>query len=152
VPEVLYADRIGIYFVSTKKPAGKTLDKIQSGHIAERLGRRLVPAGSSQAKGRIEPPRGDTAKPPTHMVRVKRYYHDGTDQHSLAAFHRGFQATLLPEASLPGRKRLCACFGRLGPDTLLAAKYSRKMNNCGGNADASRFKTTPFRLTAPVCP
>jgi transposase len=44
VPEALYADRIGIYFVNTRKPenrsieeqlAGKTLDKTQFGRIAE---------------------------------------------------------------------------------------------------------------------
>jgi transposase len=54
VPEVLCADRIGIYFANTKKaenwtieeqPAGKTLDKTQFGHIAETLGCALVPAG-----------------------------------------------------------------------------------------------------------
>jgi hypothetical protein len=62
-PEALYADRIGIYFVNTKKPenwtveeqlAEKTLDKTQFGHVADVLGRELIPAGSPQAKGRIE--------------------------------------------------------------------------------------------------
>ncbi|MDR3356466.1 MAG: ISNCY family transposase [Spirochaetaceae bacterium] len=62
-PEALYADRIGIYFVNTKKPehwsieeqlAGKTLDKTRFGHIADALGCDLIPAGSPQAKGRIE--------------------------------------------------------------------------------------------------
>jgi hypothetical protein len=62
-PQALYADRIGIYFVNTKKPeqwsieeqlAGKTLDTTQFGHIAETLGCELIPAGSPQAKGRIE--------------------------------------------------------------------------------------------------
>jgi hypothetical protein len=47
VPEALYADRIGIYFVNTKKAenwsieeqlAGKTLDKTQFGLITEKLG------------------------------------------------------------------------------------------------------------------
>jgi hypothetical protein len=63
VPEALYADRIGVYFVNTKKAenwtveeqlAGKTLDKTQFGSIAETLGCELIPAGSPQAKGRIE--------------------------------------------------------------------------------------------------
>ncbi|MDR0707674.1 MAG: hypothetical protein LBF60_07355 [Treponema sp.] len=62
-PEALYADRIGIYFINTKKPerwsieeqlAGKTLDKTQFGHIAQTVGRELTPARSPQAKGRIE--------------------------------------------------------------------------------------------------
>jgi transposase len=48
VPEALYADRIGVYFVNTKKAenrtveeqlAGKTLDKTRFGSIAETLGR-----------------------------------------------------------------------------------------------------------------
>jgi hypothetical protein len=34
--------------------AGKTLDKTQFGSIAEILGYKLIPAGSTQAKGRIE--------------------------------------------------------------------------------------------------
>jgi hypothetical protein len=63
VPEALYSDKIGIYFVNTKKPengtareqlAGKTLDKTQFGHVADLLGCELIPAGSPQAKGRIE--------------------------------------------------------------------------------------------------
>ena len=63
VPEALYADRIGVYFVNTRKPehwtieeqlAGNTLDKTQFGHIAETVGCALIPAGSPQAKGRIE--------------------------------------------------------------------------------------------------
>ncbi|MDR1948656.1 MAG: hypothetical protein LBQ38_04625 [Spirochaetaceae bacterium] len=63
VPETLYADRIGIYFVNTKKPehwsieeqlAGKTLDKTQFARIAEKPGCGLIPAGSPQVKGRIE--------------------------------------------------------------------------------------------------
>jgi hypothetical protein len=63
VPEALYADRIGIYFVNTKKSenrtieeqlAGKTLDKTQFGHVADALGCELIPAGSPQTKGRIE--------------------------------------------------------------------------------------------------
>ena len=54
VPEALYADRIGIYFVNTKKPehgtieeqpAGKTPDKTRFGHIAETLGCELIAAG-----------------------------------------------------------------------------------------------------------
>jgi hypothetical protein len=52
-----------VYFVNTKKPehwsveerpAGKTLNKTQFGHIAETLGCDLIPSGSPQAKGRIE--------------------------------------------------------------------------------------------------
>jgi hypothetical protein len=61
--EALYADRIGIYFVNTKKPenwseeeqrAGKPLDKTPFGHIADTVGCERIPAGSPQAKGRIE--------------------------------------------------------------------------------------------------
>ncbi|MDR2079937.1 MAG: ISNCY family transposase [Treponema sp.] len=63
VPEALYAGKIGIYFVNTKKPehwsieeqvAGKTLDTTRFGHAAETLGCDLIPAGSPRAKGRIE--------------------------------------------------------------------------------------------------
>jgi transposase len=63
VPAALYADHIGIYFVNTKNPEnwsieeqlqGKCLDKTQFGYIADELGCELIPAGSPQAKGRIE--------------------------------------------------------------------------------------------------
>jgi hypothetical protein len=37
-----------------EQPAGKTPDKTQFGHIAETLGSGLIPAGSPQAKGRVE--------------------------------------------------------------------------------------------------
>ncbi|MDR0377781.1 MAG: hypothetical protein LBH70_08315, partial [Spirochaetaceae bacterium] len=60
MPEALYADRIGIYFVNTKKPenrtveeqpSGKTPDKTHFGHRAGTLGCELIPAGSPQATG-----------------------------------------------------------------------------------------------------
>jgi transposase len=63
LPVAIYADRSGVFFVNNKKPenwtveeqlAGHALDKTQFGLIADRLGIDLIPAGSPQAKGRVE--------------------------------------------------------------------------------------------------
>lgn len=63
VPEALYTDKAGVFYVNTKKEenwnldeqlAGKTLDKTQFGRIADKLGMGLILAHTPQAKGRIE--------------------------------------------------------------------------------------------------
>jgi hypothetical protein len=137
-PEALYADRIGIYFVNTKKPenwtieeqlAGKTLDKTQFGHIAERLGASLIPAGNSQAKGRIE------RLWETLQSRLVQFFHmygikDMASANAiLPAFIKDFNKRFHRE---PEDKQKTA-FVPLPPgfdlDTLLAAKYERKTDN-----------------------
>jgi transposase len=96
VPEALYADKTGIYFVNTKKPenwsaeeqmAGKTLDKTQFGHIAETLAAGLSLPEARRPKA-VSSACGNTAKPPACLVHPERHYHNGAGQRRPPAFHQ----------------------------------------------------------------
>ena len=157
VPEALYADRIGIYFVNTKKPehwtieeqlAGKTLDTTQFGHIAETLGCELIAAGSPQAKGRIE------RLWETLQSRLPVWFAlngvatmeqaNAALPRFIAEFNRRFH-----------RKAACQDETAFAPvpagfdlDTLLAAKYTRKTDACG----CFSFQNYTFQVDSPRPP
>jgi hypothetical protein len=140
VPEALYAGRIGVYFVNTKKPehwsieeqvAGNTLDKTQFGHIADTLGCALIPAGSPQAKGRIERlwetlqsrlPVWFALKGITTMAQANA---------ALPRFIREFNQRFHREPACPDESAFAPVPVNFDLDTLLVAKYNRKTDACG---------------------
>lgn len=157
VPEALYADRIGIYFVNTKKPehgtieeqlAGKTVDKTQFGHIAETLGCELIPAGSPQAKGRIERlwetlqsrlPVWFALNDVTTMVKANA---------ALPRFITEFNQRFHREAACQDETAFAPVPEGFDLDTLLAAKYSRKTDACG----CFSFQNYTFQVDSPRPP
>jgi transposase len=156
-PEALYADRIGIYFVNTKKPenwsveeqlAGKTLDKTQFGHIAETLGCELIPAGSPQAKGRIERlwetlqsrlPVWFTLNGITTMEQA-----NATLPRFITEFNRRFHR----EPACKKETAFAPIPANFDLDTLLVAKYTRKTDNCG----CFSFQNYTFQVDSPRPP
>jgi transposase len=157
VPEALYADRIGIYFVNTKKAenwtieeqlAGKTLDKTQFGSIAETLGCELIPAGSPQAKGRIERlwetlqsrlPVWFALNGITAMEQANA---------ALPAFIREFNRRFHREPACQDQTAFAPLPEDFDLDTLLAAKYSRKTDSCG----CFSFQNYTFQVDSPKPP
>jgi hypothetical protein len=156
-PEALYADRIGIYFVNTKKPenwtieeqlAGKTLDKTQFGHIAEKPGGDLIPAGSPQAKGRIERLRETLrSRLPvwfalngvTAMVKANT---------ALPRFITEFNRRFHREPACRDETAFAPLPAGFDLDALLAAKYTRKTDNCG----CFPFQNYMFQIDSPKPP
>jgi hypothetical protein len=149
VPEALYVDRIGIYFVNTKKPenrsieeqlAGKTLDKTQFGLIAETLGCCLISTGSPQARGRIE------RLWETLQSRLPVWFAlNGKGQYRPPAFHQGVQSAFPSGTGLPGRYRLRA----FRQTSTLTPSWPPGTTARPIPAVVSRFRITFFRLTAP---
>jgi transposase len=157
VPEALYADRIGIYFVNTKKPehwsveeqlAGKTLDKTQFGRIAETLGCCLIPAGSPQAKGRIERlwetlqsrlPVWFALNGITTMV---------TANAALPRFIKEFNQRFHREPACQDDTAFVPLPADFDLDTLLAARYNRKTDACG----CFSFQNYIFQVDSPKPP
>jgi transposase len=157
VPEALYADRIGIYFVNTKKPehwsveeqlAGKILDKTQFGHIADTLGCELIPAGSPQAKGRIERlwetlqsrlPVWFALKGMTTMAQANA---------ALPRFIRDFNQRFHREPACQDETAFAPVPMNFDLDTLLAAKYHRKTDTCG----CFSFHNYTFQVDSPKPP
>jgi hypothetical protein len=151
VPDGIYADRIGIYFVNTKHPenwsieeqlAGKTLEKTQFGLIAEKLGCTLIPAGSPQAKGRIER-LWETLQSRLPQFFIMNGIHDiKTANAALPQFIADFNSRFHRE---PENKTETA-FVPLPPDydldTLLTARYARKTDNAG----CFSFQRYTFRI------
>jgi transposase len=154
VPVAIYADRIGVYFVNTKKKenwtveeqlAGRCFDKTQFGHIADELGCELIPAGSPQAKGRIE-----------------RLWQTLQDRLFVWFGHRKIKTIEAANAVLPefvlefnehfghdARISNQSAFDPLPPqydlDTLLAAKYERTTDACS----AFSFQNYTFQIESP---
>jgi transposase len=157
VPEALYADRIGIYFVNTKKPehwsveeqlAGKTLDKTQFGFIAEKLGCELIPAGSPQAKGRIERlwetlqsrlPVWFALNGITTMEQANT---------ALPRFIREFNQRFHREPACQNDTAFAPLSTAFDLDTLLAARYNRKTDTCG----CFSFQNYTFQVDSPKPP
>jgi transposase len=138
-PQALYADRIGVYFVNTKHPenwtieeqlAGKTLDKTQFGIIAEKLGSDIIPAGSPQAKGRIE------SLWQTLQSRLTQYFvmHDIKDIASANAILPKFSNEFNKKFHREPENKIETGFAPIPKDydldTLLTAKYERKTDAC----------------------
>ena len=153
-PEALYADRIGIYFVNARKPehwtieeqlAGKTLDKTQFGHIAQTLGCELIPAGSPQAKGRIE------RLWETLQSRLPVWFAlngIATMEQANAAlprFIKEFNQKFHREPSCRTETAFAPVPADFDLDTLLAAKYNRKTDNCG----CFSFHNYTFQIDSP---
>jgi transposase len=157
VPEALYADRIGVYFVNTKKPenwsieeqvVGKTLDKTQFGFVAERLGCQLIPAGSPQAKGRIERlwetvqsrlPVWFALNGITAMVKANT---------ALPRFIREFNQRFHREPVCQDDTAFAPLPADFDLDTLLAVKYHRKTDTCG----CFSFQNYTFQVDSPKPP
>jgi transposase len=157
VPEALYAGRTGACFVNTKKPenwpveeqpAGKTLDKTQFGHIAETLGCELIPAGSPRAKGRIERlwetlrsrlPVRFALNGITTLVKANA---------ALPRFIREFNRRFRREPACRDETAFAPLPAAFSLDTLLAAKYTRKTDNCG----CFSFPNHTFQVDSPRPP
>jgi transposase len=138
-PEALYADRIGVYFVNTKHPenwtieeqlAGKTLDKTQFGSIAEKLGSELIPAGSPQAKGRIER-LWQTLQSRLPQFFVMHGIKDITNANAiLPEFIKEFNKKFHREPENKTDTAFAPLPKEFDLDTLLTAKYERKTDTC----------------------
>jgi hypothetical protein len=132
--------------------AGKTLDKTQFGHIAETLGCDIIPAGSPQAKGRIErlwetlqsrlpvwfALNGITTMEQANAV-LPRF---------IAEFNQRFH-----------RKPACKDTTAFAPvpagfdlDPLFAAKYDRKTDNCDCGCGCFSFHNYTFQVDSPRPP
>jgi hypothetical protein len=157
VPEALYAGRIGIYFVNTKKAenwtieeqlAGKTLNKTRFGFIAETLGCALIPAGSPQAKGRIE--RLWETLQSRLPVRFALNGIAAAEQANAALprFIREFNRRFHREPACRDRTAFVPLPADFDLDTLLAAKYRRKTDNCG----CFSFQNYTFQVDSPKPP
>jgi transposase len=157
VPEALYADRTGVYFANTKKAenwtaeeqlAGKTLDKTQFGNIAETVGYVLIPAGSPQAKGRIERLRK------TLQSRLPVWFAlngiAGMEQANAAQprFIREFNRRFHREPACRDDTAFAPLPADFSLDTLPAAKYRRKTDNCG----CFSFQNYTFQVDSPRPP
>jgi hypothetical protein len=152
VPAALYADRSGVYFVNTKKKenwnfeeqlAGRCLDKTKvSATSLTHLGCELIPAGSPQAKGRIE-----------------RLWQTLQDRLTVWFAHHGVKTIKAANAILPqltpefnerfghdARIKNQTAFAPLPAqynlDTLLAAKYERSTDRCS----AFSFQNYTFQI------
>jgi transposase len=157
VPEARYANRTGVYFVNTKKAehwtveeqvVGKTLDKTQFGFIAEKLGCQLIPAGSPQAKGRIERlwetlqsrlPVWFALNGITTMVKANAV---------LPRFIREFNQRFRREPACQDDTAFAPLPAGFGLDTLLTAKYHRKTDTCG----CFSFQNYTFQVNSPKPP
>jgi transposase len=157
VPEALYADRIGIYFVNTKKPenwsieeqlAGKTLDKTQFGLIAEKLGCDLIPAGSPQAKGRIERLWETLQSRLPVWFAMNGITTMAEANAALPRFIREFNHRFHHEPACQKETAFAPVPADFDLDTLLAAKYSRKTDTCG----CFSFQNYTFQVDSPKPP
>jgi transposase len=140
IPDAIYADRTSNFFVNKKNEenwtpeeqlAGKILDKTQFGRIAEKLGVTLIPAGSPQAKGKIEK-LWDTlqGRLPTwlelHDIHTIEQANEAAPQ-IMAWFNDRFghaprDTKTTSFSPLPKNYNL---------DILLSCKHERKTDNCG---------------------
>ncbi|MFP3091206.1 hypothetical protein LQZ21_12865, partial [Treponema sp. TIM-1] len=157
VPEALYADRIGVYFVNTKKPehwsieeqlAGKTLDKTQFGYIAETLGCDLIPVGSPQAKGRIERLWETLQSRLPVWFALNGITTREQANAALPRFIREFTQRFHRKAAYPDTTAFAPLPVTFDLDTLLAAKYNRKTDNCG----CFSFHNYTFQVDSPKPP
>jgi hypothetical protein len=140
IPQGIYADQAGIFFVNTKKAenwtleealSGKVLDKTQFGKIAvDVLGIELIGASTSQAKGRVE------RLWETLQDRLEVWF----KLHNITTIEQANAA--LPEFIIEFNARFGvqtesteSAFVPLDSkddlDTLLAVKYERTTDNCG---------------------
>jgi hypothetical protein len=154
VPEALYTDRIGIYFVNTKKPenrtveeqpAGKTLDKTQFGHIAGTLDCELIPAGSPQAKGRIERMWETLQSRPPVWFAINGITAMEQSNAALPRFIAEFNLRFRRQPACGERTAFAPLPAGFGLDTLLAVKYTRKTDNCG----CFSFQNYTFQVDSP---
>jgi transposase len=153
IPNEIYADHSSNFFVNKatenwtidEQLAGKCLEKTQFGRVAEILGVNLIPAGSPQAKGKIEKlwdtlqgrlpiwldlngittiEAANKAVPQIIAWFNKRFGHEAADK-EMSAF-----------SPLPKDYDL---------DTLLAVKYERKTDACG----CFSFQNITFQIESP---
>ncbi|MDR2740674.1 MAG: hypothetical protein LBB98_00745, partial [Treponema sp.] len=157
VPQALYADRIGVYFVNTKKPenwsieeqpAGKTLDKTQFGHIAETLGCDLIPAGSPQAKGRIERLWETLQSRLPVWFKLNGVTTMEQANAALPRFITEFNQRFHREPACKDTTAFAPVPAGFDLDTLLAAKYDRTTDNCG----CFSFHNYTFQVDSPRPP
>jgi transposase len=140
IPDELYADRSGVFFVNTKKSenwtleerlAGKVLDKTQFGLVAETLGVTLIPAGTPQAKGRIERLWGTLQQRLPIWLALRGI--DGPEAANAAM--GSFMAEYNRKFAVPPRDASTTDFSPLPEkydlNTLLAVKHERKTDACG---------------------
>jgi transposase len=139
IPQEIYADKAGIFFVNTKKAAnwtpeellaGKPLTKTQFGAVVEKLGIGLISAHTPQAKGRIERLWETLQDRLPIWFKLNGITNLEKANAVLPSFIVEYNArfAVLPEVSE-------SAFVPLAPennlDTLLAVQYERTTDNCG---------------------
>jgi transposase len=140
VPAALYADRIGVFFVNNKKQehwtieeqlAGKCLSKTQFGYIADDLGCEIIPAGSPQAKGRIERLwQTLQGRLPTWLDRNGISTMEAANE-TVPQIISWFNARFGHEPADPLHSEFSPLPKDFDLDTLLAVKAERKTDSCG---------------------
>jgi hypothetical protein len=139
LPIALYADKAGIFFVNTKKPAhwtaeelldGRPLTKTQFGAIVDHLGIGLISAHTPQAKGRIERLWGTLQDRLPVWFALNGITSREQANAALPAFIKEYNGkfTVLPESAENAFVPLDAADDL---DTLLALRYERTTDNCG---------------------
>jgi transposase len=150
LPVAIYADRSGVFFVNTKKEenwtveeqlAGHPLDKTQFGLIASQLDINLIPAGSPQAKGRVERLWGTLqGRLPVWFALNGIKDMDAANAalpRFIAEYNRRF--AVKPKNKRSAFEPLHESFDL---DTLLAARYTRKTDACS----CFSFKNHTFQI------
>jgi hypothetical protein len=140
IPNEMYLDKIGIFFVNNKKKenwtieeqlAGKCLNKTQFGRITEIiLGTHLIPANTPEAKGRIEALwRTLQGRLPT-WFKINGITNMEQANNELPRYIKEFndEFAINPESEASAFVPLPA---NLNLDFLLAARYDRVTDNCG---------------------
>ncbi|MDR3324772.1 MAG: hypothetical protein LBS82_02115 [Spirochaetaceae bacterium] len=139
VPAALCADRIGVCFVNNKKIetwtveerlAGKTLDKTQFGVITDELGTELIPAGSPQAKGRVERLRQTLQDRLTVFFAMNNIKDVGSANAVLPRFASEFNGRFGRRAKTTDETAFAPPPEKHGLDSLLCAKCERTTDNC----------------------
>lgn len=154
VPAALYADKIGIFFVNTKKPenwsieeqlAGKCLEKTQFGYIADELGCEIIPAGSPQAKGRIERLWETLQDRLSWWLKDKGIKTIAEANTALPEFIKLFNFRFGRKAKNTDLTAFVKLPAKYNLDTLLVVKHHRKTDNCG----AFSYKNYMFQIEGP---
>jgi transposase len=150
LPVAIYADRSGVFFVNTKKKenwsleeqlAGHPLDKTQFGLIADKLGIDLIPAGSPQAKGRIERLWQTLQGRLPVWFRLHHINDMASANAALPDFITEFNErfAVKPKSDKSAFEKLDKSFDL---DTLLAVRYERKTDACS----CFSFKNHTFQV------
>jgi transposase len=154
VPAALYADRIGVCFVNNKKTenrtieeqlAGKTPDKTQFGMIADELGVELIPAGSPQAKGRVERLWQTGQDRLTVFFAMNGVKDIGSANAVLPRFIPESNSKFGRQAKTTERTAFAPLPEKYGLGTLLCAKYERTTDNCS----SFPFQNYTFQIESP---